>query len=103
MFHFRDLPNSLAPSPHEQESDIINFNHEATVGRKGERQGLVEAGMPVQVSYSTAQARWAGTGRGQRTISLARIRVAWTRTLLEKIAEFYKFGIYFHHRCDMTC
>lgn len=41
MFHFRDLPNTLAPNPHEQESDIVNFNHEATVGRKGERQGLV--------------------------------------------------------------
>lgn len=41
MFHFRDLPNSLSPNPHEQKSDIVHFNHEATVGRKGERQGLV--------------------------------------------------------------
>lgn len=64
MSQFRDLPNSLAQDPQEQESDTGQFNQEAAVGRKGERRDWREQGSQLQVCSSAAQAREPGAGRG---------------------------------------
>lgn len=81
--HGRDLPNSLAPNPREQE-----WHHKVEPWRLlwGERVNgspWCPQGFLLQVCYSVSPG-WRGPDwRGEGTISvlLTRIRVVWTKAL----------------------
>ena len=79
---------------------------EATAGRKGESQGMMKAGTPGKsLLQKVTKPERLGLDRVRETITalLTRIRVAWTRALLEERAKLHKFEAYFHHRFNTTC
>lgn len=76
------------------------------MGRKGESQGTTKGGALGKslLQKVTKPERLGLDGvRETSTALLKRIRVAWTRALLEERAKLDKFEAYFHHRFDMTC
>ena len=97
MTYFSDLPDSLAQTPREQEKGGVKLNYGGCCG--GRRDSV----RSLFRDATRLEGLGLDGGMGTSTILPARIRVAWTKVLLEEIAETDKFQIYLHQRFGMTC